>query len=675
MQPPSYNFDLLQRRSSGFVLWIPGEHANRQNPRLVLCVYHDTGTHQLTELIRQDLVQSTEHQALWELALEKLAKPLEEGQVYHYWFEIQDTSPESQGTTLMLVTDPLAFALDYRICMNDDTKQRAPAAIIKYSQQKLWPCDIHGNVPKRIAPPAPESVPDNKQLVIYELPTSWVKSQKRDRVEVDRGTFADVRALFDKEAPGDRYAHIAALGKGRAILSELGTNAVELLPAADAKPTGEWGYATAHYFAPDVDLGTAADLVLLSETMQHSGVRLITDVVTAFGHDPYRFIDFPTFHIRPRDEPENRDSRMCGNNGDQLRQDWGGECWRYNHPIDTYDPATGLQAVLTPARAFHLAHLTRWVTDFGVSGVRLDSVNNTGSWDFIREYRTAARALWPRGASPPLSSKFLVIGEELSMPGGMLHPSPDGQGRCLDALWNEPWQKRVRAAIVGRKADDDGTFEETVRRMVDSREDSQRAFTDCTQAVNYITSHDVEGVAHERLCNYLWNCGVSDVERRAKLAFVCLLTSFGIPMILAGEEFCDEHDLPIVKKQVDPVNWSRLEDSWRRRVFDYVKRLVKFRTTCPALGSNDASTFHVDQSRGGRIVAWKRGGDDVSPVVVVANFSDEDTPGSEYYIPNWPDRDRDDWREVTQGRDVPRCWVGREPLKHWEAKVYTCGRP
>lgn len=675
MEPTPYNFDLLDRRAGKFVLWIPGSLPDRQNPQLVLGTYTDTGSHKLTVLVDQDLEQSTEHPALWELALDQLSVRLVEEQVYHYWFRVQDTSPESHATTLQLVTDPLAFALDYRICMNDDTRQRAPAAVVKYRQGKLWPCDIHGREPKRAGTPAPALLPANEQLVIYELPTSWVRSGPGDiRVEVDKGTFADVRALFDGAEPGDRFTHVAAVGEGSAVLTDLGVNAVELLPAADAKPTGEWGYATAHYFAPDADLGTAGELARLSETMQEHGVRFFTDVVMAFGHDPYRFIDFPTFHIRPTTEPWNRDSYQSGNNGNQLRQDWGGENWRYINQLETYDPRAGQRATITPARVFHIAHLTRWMTDFGVSGLRLDSVNNTGSWDFVREYRAAAWALWHRGAAPQTpsqASKFLVIGEELSMPGGMLHGDQDGPEPCLDALWNDPWQKRVRAAVVGSGALGDN-FEWTVRKMVDSREDRERGFSDLAQAVNYITSHDVEGPGHERLCNYLWNCGVSDAERRAKLAYVCLLTSFGIPMILAGEEFCDVHDLPIrEKKQIDPVNWGRLEDDWRRRVFDYVKRLVAFRTNCPALSQNDTSTFHVDQSRGGRIVAWKRGGQDTHPVIVVANFSSEDTPGSEYYVPNWQDRGRDGWREITQGRSVPREWVGREPLMHWEAKVYT----
>lgn len=69
-------------------------------------------------------------------------------------------------------------------------------------------------------------------------------------------------------------------------------------------------------------------------------------------------------------------------------------------------------------------------------------------------------------------------------------------------------------------------------------------------------------------------------------------------------------------------------------------------------------------------MAWRRGGGEF-PVVVVVNLSDEDTPGGEYVVPNWPGREKAGWREVSQKREVPNEWVGREPLMRWEAKIYT----
>ena len=64
-------------------------------------------------------------------------------------------------------------------------------------------------------------------------------------------------------------------------------------------------------------------------------------------------------------------------------------------------------------------------------------------------------------------------------------------------------------------------------------------------------------------------------------------------------------------------------------------------------------------------------------MVVVANFSDFETalpfaPASEYRVPNWPTTPTGvHWREITQDRDVPREWIGREPIFPWEAKVYA----
>jgi pullulanase len=313
------------------------------------------------------------------------------------------------------------------------------------------------------------------------------------------------------------------------------------------------------------------------------------------------------------------------------------------------------------------------MTDFAAAGFRLDSINNVASWDFIRAYKEKAWELFNARYGPKAdASKFLVIGEELSMPVDMVHTG------CVNALWNEPWQMRLRAAVLGEGwADDKDNFEWTVRKLVDCTLDNLRPnFTDGAQAINYITSHDIEGYRKNRFYNFCKESLVWDIERRSKLAFVLLLTSVGIPMIFAGEEFADEQDQSVNndKKQQDPVNYERKDDgSWRQELFQYVAGLVKFRTTCPALGTDDTDFFHVDRSRGGKIMAWKRGID--QPVVVVANFTDEATPGTEYVVPNWPDKGGEGWREITQNRNVPAEWVGREPLVAWEAKVYTRWKP
>jgi len=278
-----------------------------------------------------------------------------------------------------------------------------------------------------------------------------------------------------------------------------------------------------------------------------------------------------------------------------------------------------------------------------------------------------ARSTWhAKGGS---DASFIVVGEELSVPLDLLRQ------QRLDGLWNEDFKRMVRYAILGHNDEREPSFEWTIRKLIDCR---LMGFADGSQAVNYLGSHDVEGFRNERLYNFLDNNGIHHKEERIKLAFVCLLTAVGIPMIFAGDEFADEHDLAVSnpQKQRDPVNFDRLNDPFRRRLFDYVARLVKFRTTYDALAINDTDFIHVDFNDGKRVVVWRRGTPGSNhQVVVVANFSDFDSGragSNEYRVPTWPATPTGKrWREITQERDIPADWVGREAIFPWEAKVYA----
>ncbi len=159
-------------------------------------------------------------------------------------------------------------------------------------------------------------------------------------------------------------------------------------------------------------------------------------------------------------------------------------------------------------------------------------------------------------------------------------------------------------------------------------------------------------------------------------------------MFLAGEEFADQNDLfdsngnvtDAGGKEVDPVDFTRLNEPLRHDIFEYVARLVKFRTSQPALGVNDTDFIQVDFSDNKRVLVWKRGMAGQDPVVVVANFSDYATPNgltdphAAYVVHNWPATPPGrHWREVTQQRDVLPSQIGSEAIFPWEAKVYTLG--
>lgn len=669
--------DLLDRKKTHFLLW----HAKPEAapPTLVIGEFQFGNPPTLTNVRRFPLIQEPGFTDLFAIAAADCG--LTDGQVYHYFFE---------PTPTVQTTDPTACTVDWRLPSNQQ-----PAAVIKFRGGQLVPSDPAGEEADFTGDPSPITLPPNNQLVIYEMPTAWSNVAASADQDIGVGTFRDVLALIDINATGANFDNLGVTQAGRTYLPDLGINAIELLPPADSFFKRDWGYDTAHYLAPDAELGfpegfsssTAnRDLAALVRTGHQNGIRFFLDVVMAFAQqEPYQILNEDDFYITdPAADPNDPDAHTSRGTGpDNLRDGFGSVLFRYARFVNAYDPISGANASLSPARQLMLSYITRWMRDFRIDGVRMDSVENVSNWDFVQEFKDRARALFQeRCAAQGLTAaqadeRMLVVGEELSLPMALLT-----QGR-LDGLWNDTFRALVRSVILGEG--DNGTFEQNVRQMVDCR---SLGFTDGTQAVNYITSHDVEGERRERLYNFLLNNNFAglDLEKRCRLAFVCLLTSVGVPMILAGDEFADEHSrfdrfgnvTQNGGKQVDPVNYGRLQGSddttqMRQRILAYVSRLVKLRTSSPALGVNDNDFIQVDFNDSKRVLVWTRGAPGMDPVVVLANFSDfASAAGTGYVVNGWPATPPGkQWREVTQDRIVPPGSVGQEPIFSWEAKVYT----
>jgi pullulanase len=672
IQPP----DVMRRRRTHFVLWRPANIA--PVPRLVIGRFQAGNPPSLVAEQTLDLAVDPGIAELWVRAAQDCG--LADGSVYHYWFEVLDSDPRRRQHVAIRCTDPFATTVDWRLLSpqlappygQDD---RDPAAVVKFRGGELVPCDPDSQEADWSHDPAPDRLAPNNRTVVYKLPTRWARLTQEAGVEVSVGTFRDVQALVEPASPAANLRGVRALDEGAHLL-ELGANAVELAPIADSWVGREWGYATSNYLAPDHDLGfpqgnsspTAnGDLAAMVTACHRAGIRFGYDAVMAFAtRAPYANINFLDFHVlHGSGDPEQDD-----------RDGFGGDLLKYGYRFSGYDPLTGITTDRVPARQWMKVHLARWIDDHHIDTIRIDSVNNVFNMDFVRECRELTRERFVErfrretGTADGANARFLVSGEELSVPVQLVHE------RRVDAIGNEKFKHLLRHAILGESAPD-LTFDATIRRMIDCRE---LGFDDGAQAVNYVTSHDVEGMRNERLYNLLNNNGVARTEERIKLAFACLLTAVGIPMILAGEEFADEHDLEVrhPAKQVDPVNYSRMADAWRRRVFTHVARLVRLRVSSDALAVNDTDFIHVDLNDGKRVLAWRRGAPaNASPVIVVANFSDWSTPDpanptAEYVVPRWPPTPAGrTWHEVTQDRDVPVAWAGREPLYPWEAKVYV----
>jgi 1,4-alpha-glucan branching enzyme len=684
--------DILQRKETSFVLWRVGQV--NPPPTLVIGELQEGAPVSLVGVQQIPLQPVPGFADLWTISAANCQ--LVDGHIYHYWFEVPVNRPGMPANQRLRITDPTAGVVDWRVLSprvpapftEDD---RYPAAVVKFTNGQLSPEDIGGAVGLFANEPSPDTLPPNNRLVIYELPTTWTRSAEVGGRDMGVGTFRDVTALIDANVQGENFADLDVTQIGRTYLIEIGINALELLPPADSVYDRQWGYGTTNYCAPDFELGfpltysVAApnrDLAALVDTCHANSIRFFVDQVMAFSkNNPYLEAACNDFFILDpaanKADPDAHNSR--GQDDNNLRDGFGATLFRYAQFMQAYDPISGQSQALSPARQLMKTALHRWMTDFHIDGIRMDSVENVANWDFIQEYKDLGRSLnqqrfAARGAGGA-DTRFLVVGEELNEPLDLLW-----QGR-LDGLWHENFKRYIRYALQGQNHPAEPSFESTVRKVIDCR---SFGYTDLAQAVIYLTSHDVEGFRNERLFNFFMNNGVADAETRTKLAFACLLTAVGIPMVLAGDEFADQHDLfgpngQVTQdggKQVDPVNFTRLGDDWRTRIKDYFSRLAALRATYDALAVNDTAFIHVDFNDNKRVLVWQRGtsGSD-KLVVVVANFSDYATPSGlngEYVVPNWPAiPPGKKWREVSQGYDVLPQNAGREPVFPWEAKVYA----
>jgi pullulanase len=692
---------LLNRKKTYFILWRSGAANAGAPPNLVIGQLNAAAPPALTGEQTFPMSPSPLSTAgdLWEIAAADCN--LIDGQVYHYWFDVANTNvyPGAANGRLQC-TDPAAYCVDWRLTSTvpagDATDSGAAPAVIRLLNGELVPTDPQAAPLTFDANPdaSMQLLPTNNQMVIYELPTAWTKTgDLPDATHVGVGTFQDVLPLIVEEATSPSFPTIAVLAAGRAYLQDLGINALELLPPADTyADRSSWGYSTSNYFAPDFDLGrpltqpsptATSDFTNLIRGCHSNGIRYFYDGVMAFSdQDAYRTINFLDFHVQWDASPP--DPEQGGRNG------FGGDLWKYAYLTNTFDPVSGATGQFYPGRQHMLTQMNWWMSYYHLDGYRLDSVNNVNNYDFVNEFRAGARALWnerwnaqgnPVGGA---DARFLTVGEELSEPAALMG--------YIDALWNDKFRNRVRNAIVGRNGEGQPSFEWTVREMIDCRNlrDSQNniLFSDGAQAVNYIGSHDVgntdgDGTNNDRVYNFLDRFGIVLKDKPLRLAFVCLLTAVGIPMIFGGDEFADPMDiLPgspnfTNLKQTDPINYDLVTtDPWRNSVFQYVAQLVQFRTSSAALSVNDTDFIQVDFNDGKRVLAWQRGAAGQTPVVVVANFSDwgsdVSVANAEYIVNNWPGVPAgSNWREVTQNRAVPPEWAGREPIYPWEAKVYT----
>ena len=479
----------------------------------------------------------------------------------------------------------------------------------------------------------------NNKIVVYEMPLKWM-SRATDNPLVDLGTFEEV--VFERLDS----------------LQNLGINCIELLPIQDTSQTLDWGYGTRFYFAPDYDMGTPVDAKFFIKSCHERGIRVILDVVMAFFS--------PTCPLGPL-----ASAWFMAPVGDKNRNGWGQNLFLY----DT--PAYGSYYA---AREFLCQMAEFWVTDYHVDGFRIDDFPDIANWDFVQQFHdratTASNSAFP--AKP-----FLVIAENTNrqfVTTGANPGNPNNQ-KVVDAIWNFGFQQEIRRAATGSLTTVYGqpSRAQRVQHFIskdgtwnDWTQSFDAGYPDMACAVNFATSHDVQGAprmmdvilgpmlpglgypsgdyvsvksAVDQPSSTAVSAAVGTALGRVFGVFALLMTSVGIPMFLAGEEFGDIHDTDpdaVDPKQQNPVQWQRAAYTANAALMARVGALIQLRTTSPALQRNEVDFFYFhptfDDDDGVRVFAYARTNGAplgaAGQVIVLANLGAQSF--SSFSFPSWP---------------------------------------
>ena len=522
-------------------------------------------------------------------------------------------------------------------------------------------------------------LPSNRELVIYELPIRWMTddSNALER-QVGLGTFD--KALFE------------VLPR----LVELGVNAVELLPAQDSPDTLNWGYGTRFFFAPDYDLGTPLDLRCFVKRCHQLGLRVTLDVVMNHARQcPLERLAADWYFLGSPSE-------------EQRGQDWGAKLFRF---VKDDPPGRHL------AREFLYAMARFWVAEYHVDGLRIDEFNGINHYDFVEDFTKAA---WDEHDQRFPDRPFVVIAEDSARRADITKKLHRGD-RVVDAMWDFNYRDELRRLLVNGLATSWGEPSRTERvtsalRGDRSWDDYPRqfgpGFDDPAQRVVYLTSHDIEKDWEQRILNFLladelarrgwtdrgWQVLRNVVDEvpgydhpdakaahakaleRVRSAFALLLTSVGMPMMLAGDEFGDVHDTDRSdwrQKMSDPVDWQRATRPLHAALKRAVGDLVALRRSTALLRDDALEVFYrhpdFDQPDGARVFAYCRTGGEAlgtkGQVIVVANLG---PTAYEHFVLPWPWAEASERGAPVSAGAIAQWWEGLDvPLGAFEVRVFV----
>jgi maltooligosyltrehalose trehalohydrolase len=408
-------------------------------------------------------------------------------------------------------------------------------------------------------------------------------------------------------------------------LTELGVNAVELMPVSQFPGTRNWGYDGTFPFAVQESYGGPEGLKRLVDACHGSGLAVVLDVVyNHLGPEGNYLQDFGPYFT------------------DRYRTPWGAAV-NFDGPGSDH------------VRRFFVESALSWIRHYHIDALRIDAVHgivDTNATHFLEELRDEVKA----HAERPV---YLIPESDLNDV-RVVNPRNAG-GYAHDAQWNDDFHHALHTLLTREsggyyrdfghvrhlaKALEEGfVYSGQYSPFRDRRHGSSSAHLEPKKFVVFSQNHDQVGnrMQGDRLTGSL-------TLEQLKLAAACVLLSPSIPLLFMGEEYgepapfqyfvshSDEALIEAVgegrKQEFSAFGWtggvpdpqdeatflrSKINPELRhegdhRHLFGFYRNLIRLRGSFPALRNpkrkNMRVTCHEEEetvtltvgSRGQRIV-------------------------------------------------------------------------
>ena len=459
----------------------------------------------------------------------------------HWWITISDLEPGREYGYQYLVDGTLRIADPYTEKVLDPWNDQWIDEST-YPELKSYPLAYTSGIAS-ILQPGKEAYswdhtgftpPARDQLVIYELLV-------RDFLEAhDWQTLTDTLHYF----------------------TELGVNAIELMPSNEFEGNESWGYNPSFYFAPDKYYGPADDLKAFVDSCHGRGIAVILDMTLnhSYGQSPLvqLYLDESTYKVTAENPWYNVTSP-------NQTYSWG---YDFNHE----SPST---------QAFVDRVNRHWLTEYNMDGFRFDFTkgftNTPGDgWNYdaarINILKRMADEIWTVNEDAYVILEHLADNSEESVLAnyGMM-------------LWGNLNHNYGEAAMG---------FHDNNKSDLSWISYKERGWNE-PNLVGYMESHDEERMMYRNL-NYGNAAGSYDITNiftaldRIKLAATFFFTVPGPKMLWQfgelGYDFSIDYNGRVGNK---PIRWDYYKDPSRKKVFDIFAALIHLKKNEPAFSTTD----------------------------------------------------------------------------------------